>query len=159
MKDTDLRGLNPEAAKAYILDFVTSLKMTERSMDGLKAELDTWLKRVELAAAKAAADLEAAARAKVDELTARYGQLEAERDELKASIQRMREQLPILAASQRSVDADLLLAELQMLTGDLPGDSGQTAAATNERLNALSAEDALAALKRKLQGSEAEDQG
>lgn len=148
MDDTDLRGLSPEAAKAYVSEFLTSLKLTDQELARLKEELVLWTRRVELAAQKAAADLESAARTKSGELTARLQQLEAERAELVANIQRMKEKLPLLAASQRSIDADRLLAELQMAAGEEPD---QTAAfTTSKAIDSLGVDDALAALKQKL---------
>jgi len=151
MDDTDLRGLTPEAAKAYVGEFLTSLKLTDQELARLKEELATWTKRVELAAQKAATDLEAAARAKTAELASRLQQLEAERGELMANIQRMKEKLPMIAASQRLIDPDLLLAELQMASGEA---LDQTAASTTSRaIDSLGVEDALAALKHKLNSS------
>ncbi|MBU0934019.1 MAG: chromosome partitioning protein [Spirochaetes bacterium] len=150
MDDINLRGLTPEAAKAYVMEFLTSLKMTDQELVRLKEELATWAKRVELAASKAAADLEAAARARATELSAKISQLEAERSELSYKIGRMREQLPMLAAGQRSIDADQLLVELQMAAGGLPGEEPKPDPTAG--INALAADDALAELKRKLAG-------
>jgi hypothetical protein len=45
--------------------------------------------------------------------------LEAERTDILAKVSRMREQLPMIKARERSVDPDRLLAELQMMTGEL----------------------------------------
>lgn len=147
MDDTDLRGLSPADARAYILDFITAMKATERAMATVAEELSLWNKRVELAAAKGASELEAAARARLDELVAKRSTLEAERAELAAKVSRLKEQLPLLQASQRSVDADLLLAQLQLATGEALGASSSR---LEKDLSALGADDALAALKRSL---------
>ncbi len=156
MDDTDLRGLSAADAKAYAYEFLTALKTVERELSTMGDELRTWAGRVELAAQKGAAELEAAARAKLGELQARKTALDAEKAELAAKVARIREKLPLIAATERSVDADLLLAQLQMATGealDPLADSGAPpASATAASINALGADDALAAIKRKLSG-------
>lgn len=152
MDDTDLRGLSAAEARAYVLEFMTTMKSTERAMTALEQDLTLWNKRVELAAAKGASELEAAARARVDELSAKRLTLEAERAELAAKVVRLKEKLPGVMASERSVDADLLLAQLQMATGEALG--GPSPALERELAalgtTALGADDALAALKRSL---------
>jgi len=153
MDDTDIRGLSAADARAYALEFMTSLKTTEGELAALGDELRLWSRRLELAATKGAAELEAAARAKVDELTARKTALDAERAELAAKVARIREQLPMAGASERSVDADLLLAQLQMETGEALGGPSAT---TESDIAALGTDDALAALKRKLTEGKAE---
>ena len=147
MDDTDLRGLTAADARAYVLEFLTAMKSTEKAMAAVEQDLSLWTKRVELAAAKAASELEAAARAKVDELAARRTSLEAERAELASKVARLKEQLPLAMASERSVDTDLLLAQLQMATGEALG--GPSPALERDISN-LGTEDALAALKRSL---------
>lgn len=122
MDDTDLGGMGAADARAYALEFMTALKALDRQLASLGDELATWARRVELAAAKGAADLEAAARAKVDELAAMRSTLEAERSELAYKVSRIREKLPMAAAGERSVDADLLLSELRMAAGLSPDD-------------------------------------
>ncbi|TFG83602.1 MAG: hypothetical protein E4H20_05105 [Spirochaetales bacterium] len=149
--DTDLRGMGAAEARAYVLEFLTSFKTRERELSTIAEELALWGKRVELAAQKGATELEAAARAKVTELDAKRETLSVEKAELAAKIARMRERLPIIAATEHSVDADLLLAEMQIVTGEA---LGGPSAAVEQGLASLGAEDALAALKRKLTGTE-----
>ncbi|PKL25990.1 MAG: chromosome partitioning protein [Spirochaetae bacterium HGW-Spirochaetae-3] len=152
MDDTDIRGLSAEDAKAYALEFMTALKGLERDLAVLGDEAATWAKRVELAAAKGSAELEAAARAKLDELAAKRAGLEAERVDLAAKVARIREKLPMAGASERSVDPDLLLANLRMATGQDPDDeAGPGTARLESDIAALGADDALAALKRKIE--------
>jgi chromosome segregation ATPase len=152
--DSDLRGLSAADARAYIFEFLTSLKATERELAGLGEEISSWTKRVALAAAKGAAELETAARARLAELEAKQATLNAEKAELGEKIARMKEKLPLISASERSVDADLLLAQLQMATGealDPLADAGAPpASATAANIDALGANDALAELKKKL---------
>lgn len=152
MDDTDIRGLSAADAKAYALEFMTALKGLERDLAAIGDEAATWAKRVELAAAKGAAELEAAARTKLDELAAKRAGLEAERSELAAKVARIRERLPTAGAAERSVDPDLLLANLRMAAGQDPDDeSGPGPARLESDIAALGADDALAALKRKIE--------
>jgi len=154
--ETSLRGMSVEAAREYVMGYLTTLKSTERELSVLREELSHWNGRAELAAGKQAVDLEAAARAKVSELQAKVDALEEERASLAGKIARMKEQLPMLKMTERSVDADLLLAQLQMATGegtkDLLNESGASAASTDEALRKMGAESALDELKRKLAG-------
>ncbi len=147
MDDTDLRGLSAAEARTYVLEFITAMKSTERAMAAVDQDLALWTKRVELAAAKAATELEAAARAKLAELAARRSALESERAELAIKVTRLKEQLPRAMALERSVDTDLLLAQLQMATGEALG--GPSPALERDILS-LGTEDALTALKRSL---------
>lgn len=149
MEETDLRGLSPEDARAYVLEYITAMKTAEREAGILDADMALWEKRVKLAAEKGEAALESGARAKLEELAARRAALISERDVLAAKIQRMREQLPMLKALERTVDTDLLLAQLQMATGEALGGPSP---ALEAGLAAMNADDALAALKRKLSG-------
>jgi len=151
MDDTDILGLSARDAQAYALEFITALKGLERELGALGDELATWARRVELAATKGAAELEAAARAKVDELSAKKTALESERAELAAKVSRIREKLPMAGSQERSVDADLLLAQLRMAAGQEPDDRDDSGSPGLESdLAALGADDALAALKRKI---------
>ncbi len=62
-------------------------------------------------------------------------------------------------AAERSVDADLLLAQLRMAAGQEPDDRDDPAGAASPRLESdlasLGADDALAALKKKLEEGKA----
>ena len=153
LDDTDLRGLSTEDARAYALEFMAALKTLERDLSALAEEVTLWAKRVEIAAAKGAAELEAAARAKLAELAAKKSGLEAERADLAAKVTRIREKLPMVAASERSIDADLLLAQMQMATGEALGGPPPSLDAD---IAALGADDALATLKKKLEQGKGE---
>jgi outer membrane murein-binding lipoprotein Lpp len=170
MDDTDLRGLDLASAKEYVFAYAVDVKRLDKAIVEEETELERWKARLalaesKLAAAGAAGDpsmaaLAGAARAKVEEEAGKIATLEAERAELRAKVSRMREQLPMIQARERSIDPDLLLAELQMMTGELLGESGggtepggQGAAASEAAFAKLEAEskaDAeLDALKRR----------
>ena len=156
MDDTDLKGLSAAEARAYVLEFITTLKSTERALAAVDQDLALWNKRAELVAATG---LEAAARAKVDELSAKRSALESERAELSAKVARLKERLPLATASERSVDADLLLAQLQMATGEALGGPSPELERELASLgtSSLGEEDALAALKRSLSQTAQDD--
>jgi hypothetical protein len=162
--DTDLRGMSAADARAYAIEFMTALKAIERDLASVGEELSMWAKRVELAASKGAVELEAAARARLDELGAKKTTLSAEREELAYKVERIRGKLPMASAAERSVDADLLLAQLRMAAGQAPDDRDDPAGtdpavAASPRLESdlasLGADDALAALKKKLEEGKA----
>jgi len=135
MDDTDLRGLDLAAAKEYIFAFAVDAKRLDKAIADAQLELDRWKSRVGLAEAKLAADpsmaaLVQAASTKVEETRAALASLEAERGDLRSKIAAMREQLPLIQARERSIDPDMLLAELQMMTGELLGDEAGDRSAT-----------------------------
>jgi hypothetical protein len=144
---TDLRGMAPEAAKEYILAHITDLKLLEQKVAEAEVEAKTWEDRAKLAQEKGLVELLGPAQARAAETRAKADALKAEALALKADIERMREQVPGLQARVRSVDPDVLLANLQMVTGEMehPG-----AAKVEEGVKAVQADDALAALKASL---------
>ncbi|GHV76254.1 hypothetical protein AGMMS49942_10750 [Spirochaetia bacterium] len=124
--------------KEYIFHYITTLKLTEKKYGELKGEHEKWLARLNLAISRGAEDLAAAARAEADRIQLERDAMEAEIATLKAQIQRMRGQLPGLAARERSIDPDLLEQELQM-TSEL-----------ERQFKKAEADAALEALKAKL---------
>ena len=148
----DLTGMDTAAAKEYIIAHIASLKLTERKIAELDAELGTWKRRMELAQSKGAIDLAEAAQGEMNRLQAERDRIAAEAGELEGQIQRMRTQIPGLEARKRTIDPDLLEQELLIATGHMPGDEDKVAlerdfAALEKK---TSAEDALAALKAKM---------
>ena len=124
MDDTDLSGLDLAGAKAYLLDFATAARLARKELEEIESELELWTRRVGLAETKGMADLAAAARSKVAEIEAKRVSAAAELSDIEGKVRRIREKLPLVAAKERSIDADRLLAELQMMTGELFTDSG-----------------------------------
>lgn len=161
MDDENLSGLDLAAAKEYIFAYAVDVKRLDKDIATAQGELERWKGRVALVEAKMAAGdtsvaaLAQAARAKVEEEGGKVATLEAERADLRARVTRMREQLPYIKASERSVNPDQLLAELQMMTGELLGDEvgGRSVVASNAdfaRLEAgAKADSDLEALKRR----------
>jgi hypothetical protein len=180
MDDTDLSGLDLDSAKEYIFAYAVDVKRLDKEIADSSAEIERWKSRVALAEGKLAtaapgtdaapmAALAEAARAKVPEEEGKLAALEAERVDLRAKIARMREQLPMIRSRERSIDPDRLLAELQLMTGELlgrtdeisPTPGGRSAAATEADFAKLEsgakADSELDALKRKAAGESGGD--
>jgi len=128
MEDTDLTGLDLSAAKEYILAYAVDVKRLEKEIADAGADLERWKARLALAEGKlgagdqAMAALVQAARSKVEEAGGKLAFLESELADLRSRVARMTAQLPAIKARERSVDPDRLLAELQMMTGELLGE-------------------------------------
>jgi phage shock protein A len=148
----DLSGMEAAAAKDYILQFVSTLKLTEKEIAALAEDQYKWRGRVDLARGKGVEDLAAEAEKEVQRIAEKQATLENEAAVLKAQIENMRRQLPGLAARQRSIDPDLLEQELLIAMGRMPGTEKE--AATDRAFETLekeqAADDALEALKTKM---------
>jgi phage shock protein A len=119
MLDTDIEGLNPEDATQYVLAFITTLRKTEKEIQRVKEETALWRRRVSLAAEKGETGLSLKAQGRVAELEASLGTLEGEEAELKAKVSVLKRKLVgIRSVLPRTVDVDLLLAQLRILAGE-----------------------------------------
>jgi phage shock protein A len=147
MLDTDIEGLSPKDAAAYTLAFITTMKQTERELAKVAEDIALWTRRVELARSRGETSLADQAQARVTELEGRRATLEAERSDLRVKADVLKQKLTRLRLGMtRTVDADLLLAQLQMLTG--PKDS------LAEAMQKEEAQAKLDELKRKMTGKE-----
>lgn len=145
MLDTDLDGLGPKEASQYVLAFITTLKQTEKAIAASDEEVALWTRRGALARSKGDGALTAQVEARLAEVAGKKIQLETELADLKAKVSVLKEKLTrIRMAGVKLVDADLLLAQLQMVTGK-----------KDELSHAMKQEEAGAALdelKKKMQG-------
>jgi phage shock protein A len=153
MEDSEFLSLDLESARNYALAWATTIKGYERDLSALDQELATWRSRVSLAEAKAQPQLADAARSRCAELEQRRQGLDAERAALASDLVRIKERIPYLKSKERSVDPDLLLAELQGMTGSL---LDPEKAATDQQIEKLAkdagTDDALAELKKRIGG-------
>jgi phage shock protein A len=135
MEDTDLTGLDFDAAREYIFAFAVDLKRLDKEIASAEAELALWKGRAALAEGKLAGGdasmsaLAEAARARAAEQETKILALESERSELRSKVGAMRAELPLIKARERSIDPDRLLAELQLMTGELLGEAPAAAPA------------------------------
>ncbi len=145
MLDTDIEGLGPKEAAEYTLAFITTMKQTERELAKVSEEMATWTRRVTLARDRGEASLAEQAQAKIPPLEARRATLEGEVQELRVKAGVLKEKLGRLRMKlARSVDTDMLLAQLQMLAG--PKD------AVAEAFQKEEAQARLDELKKKMEG-------
>jgi len=118
MLDTDLEGLGPKEAQEYVLAFVTTLKQTEKDLARAGEEVATWTKRVALAESRGESSLAAQAKVRLAEEEGKKARREAELAELRMKVSILKEKLAKLRMMPtRTVDTDLLLAQLEMITG------------------------------------------
>ena len=154
----NLYGMTPAAAREYIAAHVTTKILNDKKLAEIDAAVKKWVDRAAFARGKGVADLAEAADAEAVRAAAERDKLATETRELEAQIERMRRQLPALAARERGVDPDLLEQELLIAAGRNPGEEED--AATERQLADLekrSAADAeLAALKARFNGTNAE---
>ena len=149
--DTDLTGMSAADAKEYILNFISTLKLTEKEIRALENEADKWKSRVDLARSKGMGDILAEAEREAEQVNTKLSGLREEARDLKDGIDAMRRQLPGLAARERSIDPDLLEQELLMAAGlTEEGAATERAFVKLEKDNA--ADTALEALKKKMKG-------
>jgi phage shock protein A len=140
----NLRGMGVADAQEYIFHYITTLKLTEKRHGELTREHEKWLSRVDLARSGGKEDLARSAQGEADKLQSARDALAVEIADLKARIQRMRDQLPGLAARERSIDPDMLEQELLIALGDA------NKAPLDRQFEAVEADAALEALKTKM---------
>jgi phage shock protein A len=118
MLDTDIEGLDPAQASQYVLAFITTLKQTEKALAAAQEDSSLWTRRVTLARSRGDEALAAQAQARLSDATAKQSRLETELADLKAKVSVLKDKLTRLRMTGvRLVDADLLLAQLQMVVG------------------------------------------
>jgi phage shock protein A len=118
MLDTDLEGLGPKEASAYVLAFITTLKQTEKAVAAAVEESTLWTRRVALAREKGDEALAGQAQERQTQAAAKQAALETELDDLRRKVSVLKEKLVrIRMMGVKLVDADLLLAQLEMVTG------------------------------------------
>lgn len=147
----ELSKLDEAGAMDLLLAYTTDIKRHEKDMEGLERDRQLWDSRVKLAEGKGLAELAEGARTQLSRIEASLSGIVAARDELRLDVSRIREALPSIKARRRSIDPDLLQAELSMLAG---GEEEASAAKLEDEFKALegAAENAdpLEKLKRKM---------
>ncbi len=143
-ENTNLSGLDPASAKEYVLQHIISLKSLQRSRAQVREELKLWSDRVELAAQKGREDLKGLALLRCQEISAKDEALATEERQLQMDIEDMKQQLEgIRRQPVQTVDADLLLAQLEQVVGE--------SRLTEGRFQDVAADQALEELKQRLE--------
>jgi VIT1/CCC1 family predicted Fe2+/Mn2+ transporter len=119
MPDTDIDSLDYGSAREYVLAFLTTLKQTQREQAIAQEELSLWAHRVKLAGNRGEPQLKKTADGRVAELRERTSRLTGEEGELKRKVAALKQKLQVLRQQASfTVDADALLAQLRMVTGE-----------------------------------------
>ncbi len=145
--ETDLTGLDPAAAREYVLGYVTALRITAKKRQRLEVSLKTWEERVKQATDAGNDTLRAAARNEMQRIQDGLGRVASEESELTAQVAVMKRHLKSMQHGPVvNADAEALLAQLQSLTGEPDNLKDDL-----DRLGAEQRADAeLAALKRRM---------
>lgn len=144
MSDIDIDSMDPNSAREYVLSFITTLKRTQKERSILQEEHNLWEKRVELAGHRDELQLRKAAEERAQELKIRIASLLEEENSLRRKVSILKEKIKAIQVRlPLSVDAEELLAQLQMAAGE--EDS------LEKRFKEEEAEQALKELKKKLQ--------
>ncbi len=138
----DLTGMGPEDAKDYVLSLTTHLKQTEVALAKAQEELKLWEGRVALATQHSQEKLLNEAEVQRDQAAARKLSLELEVQDFRVGIDKLKKQLLLLPMTQRTINTDVLQENLARLGGTLDP--------VTPTVKKLEADDALAALKKRL---------
>lgn len=141
----DLTGMKESDARDYILSMAAHLKQTEDQIGSLDEEITLWRGRVDLAADRGLTPLREQTQLKVQELIDKKTLLETEAGEFRSGVERMKKQLPLLASLKRNVNTAALQENLDKIAGPLDQ--------VTPALRDAQAEEALAALKKKMAGN------
>ncbi len=149
--DKEFLSLDLEGARDYLLAYLTSAKRYEQDIKTAQAELKVWTDRVALAEKAGKTELVGPAQKRAADIADKLKKLEDERASILSETRRIRDRLPMLKASKRSIDPERLCAELDLLSGKILDTDADKAAAELAKLEKdKAADDALAALKKKL---------
>ena len=119
MTDSGSAFFDMLSARQELIALMATVKQTRNKRIQLETEIKTWRDRVRLAIEKDHSDLQAQAEVRVRDFEDRIEGLRFEESELNSELQKLKRSIE--EAKKRpelSVDADHLLAQLQMLVGE-----------------------------------------
>jgi phage shock protein A len=139
----DLTNMDKKSAREYVVALLTTIKQTKAKKKELIAEVNKWRERVKLAEEKGRTDLRAEALQMVEEKQNDLNRIQQEERELERELLSAKSQLRnIEHQPQLSVDAEQLLAQLEMVVGEKDE--------TEERFRDFQLDQALEELKRNM---------
>ena len=141
--------MNSAEAKEYILALFATLKLTEKEIRLQEDESAKWRGRMDLARSRGIDDLLAEAEKEAQRADTKLAGLREEKRDLANQIEALRQQLPGLAARERTIDPDLLEQELLAILGRT-GEEAETERTFCKLEKESAADAALEALKEKL---------
>jgi len=152
----NVNSMNVNELKEEILALITTIKLTEKEILSLEAEVAKWKGRIGLAREKGSAELLGEAEAELEKVSTQLTLLRDESRSFRENIDTLRRRLPFAAASERSIDPDVLEQELLMALGKTE-EEVKTDKAFRELEKEKTAESALEALKAKMNENKGED--
>ena len=145
--ELDLGGMQLEDARNYVISYIAALNKYRKDITSSREDLALWEGRVKLAQKNERPDLVIQAEDRADEIRGKLVFLEGEEAELQQKVETLKVQLQILRnRPERTVDADLLLAQLEQVAGKKDK--------TLEELEYVEATLALEELKKKINREE-----
>jgi phage shock protein A len=145
--DFDLTGLDKQSAKEFVVAVIADLKQLKAKRIEVEGRLKLWEGRVQLAQREGREDLVDKAQAQVDLVRGELADVKRQETEYARGVDRMKRQLKLIESeSELSINADLLLAQLEMVVGE-----------RDELADAFKDEEAsqeLEKLKREIEGEE-----
>jgi len=110
---------DPQVLKEYVLTVMTESKKLDKEIAAIQDEIQLWAGRVKLAADSGRTDLQSQAEIRLGEIKQKLDRRISEKSSLEAEIKTLKRKLLYLKNKpEMSVDADLLLAQFDMLLGD-----------------------------------------
>lgn len=115
MSDSD----NIQSLRPYLLTLMTESKKLRTEINNIAEELQNWIGRVKLAQEKGMADLQSRAEIRVGEIKQKLDARIAEKTSIDTEAGALKRKLLMMKNQpEMSVDADLLLAQFEMLLGE-----------------------------------------
>jgi phage shock protein A len=140
-----------ESAREYLRSLLTHIKLEEKRISSLLETKAKWESRIQLAGSSGDGALEEAARAEFSSVCASIEKAESELSAVRSEARTLARRLPVLKASERSVDTDYLEADLSLL---LVKDLTREEASLDKKFAGLersaAADSALSLLKEKM---------
>ena len=117
--DFDITGLDKESAKQFVVAIIADLKRIKAKRIEIEGTLKLWEGRIKLAEGEGRADLADKARAQVDLVSADLDDVKRQEIEYTRGADKMKRQLRMVEnQAEFSINADLLLAQLEMVVGE-----------------------------------------
>lgn len=110
---------DPLVLKEYVLTLMTESKKLDKEIAAIQDEIRLWAGRVKLAADSGRTDLQSQAEIRLGEIKQKLDRRMNEKSSLEGEVKTLKRKLLYLKNKpEMSVDADLLLAQFEMLLGE-----------------------------------------
>ncbi len=143
MEPLDLSNMDEKSAKEYVVALLTTLKQTTAKRKEVEKEVELWEGRVTLAEENERPDLRAQAAGLLEEKKDALSRLQSEEAAFKRELNSAESQLRMIQNQPEfTINADKLLAELEMVVGEVDE--------TRDHFREFEAEQALEKLRKKM---------